>query len=58
MNAFIAVIFLVQNCLIIASHGLETATEIKAPPPTNITELGNQTFKKTAEFLNGELSGL
>ena len=42
---------------IIVTHGLETATEVKAPPPPNITELGNKTFKKTAEFLNGELAG-
>ena len=38
-------------------HAVETATEAKEPPPPDISQLCAETFRKTAEYLEGELAG-
>jgi len=37
---------------------VETATEVKEPPPPDVAELCRATFQKTADFLQGELAGI
>jgi len=39
------------------SDVVETATEVKEPPPPDVAELCRATFQKTADFLQGELAG-
>ena len=36
---------------------METATEAKEPPPPDISQLCAETFRTTAEYLEGELAG-
>jgi hypothetical protein len=36
----------------------KNANEIKEPPPQDVVELCRETFKKTSEYLKGELEGM
>ena len=46
-----------------AQHGgtapplVDPASEVKEPPPPDVTQLCRDTFHKTAEYLHGELAG-
>ena len=35
---------------------VETATEAREPPPPDIADLCRETFRKTAEYMQGELA--
>ena len=37
---------------------IEVAAEVKEPPPPDITQLCQDTFQKTSEYLRGELAGI
>ena len=36
---------------------VETAVEVREPPPPDITQLCRETFDKTADYITGELEG-
>ncbi len=45
-------------CVAVHDVHVETATEAKEPPPPDISQLCTDTFRKTADYLEGELAGL